>query len=164
MDGCDYFTRILNVASPTMGSSYDCSSINGVKCMDKMYATKTQELGIYSNLSDLRAWISNLIHNHHGVKMPWLGESRWSITERCVLIYHSDVYIPFYPCHNVDGGLGNLCLQKKSLGCLNRNTVFRDIGIPMLKIRQSRDRPIFNKGITILVRRHLYIATPPDRV
>ena len=35
------------------------------------------------------------------------------------------------------------------------------MGIPMLKIRRSRDRLIFNMGILILVRRHLYIKTAP---
>ena len=34
-------------------------------------------------------------------------------------------------------------------------------GIPILKIRQSRDRLIFNMGIHILVRGHLYIETAP---
>ena len=34
-------------------------------------------------------------------------------------------------------------------------------GITMLKIRRSRDRLIFNVGIIILVRRHLYIETAP---
>ena len=34
------------------------------------------------------------------------------------------------------------------------------MGIPMLKIRRSRDRLIFNMGIPVLVRR-LYIETPP---
>ena len=38
------------------------------------------------------------------------------------------------------------------------------IGIPMLKIRRSRDRLIFNIGIPILVRRHLYIETAPGDV
>ena len=33
--------------------------------------------------------------------------------------------------------------------------------IPMLKIRRSRDRLIFNMGIPILVRQHLYIETAP---
>ena len=36
------------------------------------------------------------------------------------------------------------------------------MGIPMLKIRRSRDRLIFNMGIPILVRRHLYIETTPS--
>ena len=35
------------------------------------------------------------------------------------------------------------------------------MGIPMLKIRRSQDRLIFNMGIPILVRRHLYIETVP---
>ena len=34
-------------------------------------------------------------------------------------------------------------------------------GIPMSKIRRSRDRLIFNMGIPILVRRHLFIETAP---
>ena len=37
------------------------------------------------------------------------------------------------------------------------------MGRPMLKIRRSRDCLIFNMGIPILLRRHLYIETPPDR-
>ena len=39
----------------------------------------------------------------------------------------------------------------------NIKTVFPGMGISMLKIRRSRDRLIFNMGISILVRRHLYI-------
>ena len=35
------------------------------------------------------------------------------------------------------------------------------MGIPMLKIGRSQDRLIFNMGIRILVRRHLYIETAP---
>ena len=35
------------------------------------------------------------------------------------------------------------------------------MGIVVLKIRRSRDRLIFNTGILILVRRHLYIVTGP---
>ena len=36
---------------------------------------------------------------------------------------------------------------------------FPGMGIPMLKIRRSRHRLIFNMGIPILARRHLYIET-----
>ena len=43
---------------------------------------------------------------------------------------------------------------------LNIKTVFPGMGIPMLKIRRSCDRLIFNMGIPILVR-HLYIETIP---
>ena len=35
------------------------------------------------------------------------------------------------------------------------------MGITMLKIRRSRDRLIFNMGIPILARQHLYIPTAP---
>ena len=38
---------------------------------------------------------------------------------------------------------------------------FPGMGIPMLKIRLSRDSLIFNMGIPILVRKHLYIETAP---
>ena len=38
---------------------------------------------------------------------------------------------------------------------------FPDMGIPMLKIRQSWDHLIFNKGIPLLVRWHLYIEMAP---
>ena len=44
---------------------------------------------------------------------------------------------------------------------LNIKTVFPGMRIPMLKTRRSRDRLIFNIGIPILARRHLYIETPP---
>ena len=46
--------------------------------------------------------------------------------------------------------------------CLNIKTVFpSSMGILMLKIRRSRDRLIFNMGIPILERRHLYIEADP---
>ena len=35
-------------------------------------------------------------------------------------------------------------------------------GIPNLKMRRSRDRLIFNMGISILIRRHLYVETAPQ--
>ena len=38
---------------------------------------------------------------------------------------------------------------------------FPGMGIPMLKIRRSRDDLVFKMGIPILVRRHLYIETAP---
>ena len=44
---------------------------------------------------------------------------------------------------------------------LNIKTVFLRYGIPMLKIRRSWGRLIFNMGIPILVIRHLYIETAP---
>ena len=44
----------------------------------------------------------------------------------------------------------------------NIGTVFPGMVILMLKIRRSRDRLIFNMGIPILVRRHLYIETDPS--
>ena len=44
---------------------------------------------------------------------------------------------------------------------LNIKPYFPGMGIPMLKIRRSRDRLIFNMRIPILVRRHYYIATVP---
>ena len=44
---------------------------------------------------------------------------------------------------------------------LNITMSFSGMGIPMLKIRRSRNRLIFNVGIPILVRRHLYIQTAP---
>ena len=38
------------------------------------------------------------------------------------------------------------------------------MGIPMLKIRRSRDRLVFNMRIPILAKRHLYIETYPRDV
>ena len=40
-------------------------------------------------------------------------------------------------------------------------TIFPGMGIPLLKIRQSRDHLILNMGIPILVRQHLNINTAP---
>ena len=47
---------------------------------------------------------------------------------------------------------------------LNIKTVFPGMGIPMLKIRRSWDRLIFNMGMPIPVRRYLDIEThsPPE--
>ena len=46
--------------------------------------------------------------------------------------------------------------------CLRIKTVFPGMGIPMLKIRRSWDRLIFNIGIPILVRRHFILRWLPD--
>ena len=43
----------------------------------------------------------------------------------------------------------------------NIKTIFLDMVISMLKIRRSLDRLIFNTGIPILERWHLYIVTAP---
>ena len=45
--------------------------------------------------------------------------------------------------------------------CLNINTDFPDICISILKIRRSSDGLIYIMGISILVRRHLFIGTDP---
>ena len=51
---------------------------------------------------------------------------------------------------------------RKTLGPrLNIKIVFPRYWIPVLKIKRWRDRLVFNMGISILVRRHLYIETPP---
>ena len=44
---------------------------------------------------------------------------------------------------------------------LNIKTIFPRYGIPMSKIRRSRDRLIFNMGIPILIRHHLYNEMAP---
>ena len=44
---------------------------------------------------------------------------------------------------------------------INIKTIFPRYGIPMLKIRRSRYHFIFNMGIPIPIRRHLYIETGP---
>ena len=54
-------------------------------------------------------------------------------------------------------------LESKNLGPVSiLRLSFSGTGIPMLKIRRSRDRLIFNMGISILVRRHIYIETDPS--
>ena len=45
---------------------------------------------------------------------------------------------------------------------LNINTVFPCMGIPLLKIRRSRNRLIFNMEIPIQVRWHIYVDTAPE--
>ena len=61
-----------------------------------------------------------------------------------------------------NGGSGVYIYMRQKPGPrLNIKTVFPGKGIPMLKIRRSRDRLIFNMGIPIMVRRHLYIEMGP---
>ena len=79
-----------------------------------------------------------------------------------------------------DGNDSNLCIHedrdvselmnvlyivstKKNIRTLSqyKDRFFPGMGIPMLKIRRSRDRFIFNMGIPIPVRRHLYIEMAP---
>ena len=58
-----------------------------------------------------------------------------------------------------DGNI-NIVLWWIPLTLLNIKTFFPGMGIPVLKIRQSQDRLIFNMVIPILVRWHLHIQTP----
>ena len=51
--------------------------------------------------------------------------------------------------------------HKRPEPCFNIKNAFPRNGDSHLKIRRSQDRLIFNKGIPILVRRHLYIETAP---
>ena len=51
--------------------------------------------------------------------------------------------------------------ERRSGPRLNIKTIFPCMWISMLKIKRSRGRLIFNMGIFIQVRRHLYIETPP---
>ena len=44
---------------------------------------------------------------------------------------------------------------------LNIKTIFPGIGIPMLKIRGSKDHLIFNTGIPLPVRQYCYIEMAP---
>ena len=55
--------------------------------------------------------------------------------------------------------LTHICFSRPQW--VNMKTVFPGMGIAMLKIRRSWDRLIFNMGIPILVRQHLYIETSP---
>ena len=66
---------------------------------------------------------------------------------------------------SVQNSVRNLCVllwwSAEATKRIKMKTIFPRYGIPMLKIRQSRDRLIFNMGIPILVSRHLYIETAP---
>ena len=58
---------------------------------------------------------------------------------------------------------GGVCVCAGVSGpCLIIMMVFPGMGIPMLKIRRSWDHLIFNMGIPMLIRQHLYIETTPD--
>ena len=63
--------------------------------------------------------------------------------------------LPLGPCQN--------CIFEKYQGPVSiQRPSSPGMEIPMLKIRRSRCRLIFNMGIPILVRRHLYNETAPD--
>ena len=54
-----------------------------------------------------------------------------------------------------------LCAADPPGSRFNMKTAFARYGIPVLKIRRSRDHLICNMKIPIVVRRHLYIETAP---
>ena len=69
------------------------------------------------------------------------------------LCYHHPVFVMWLP---IPGKM--VLLSKWGPGPrLNIKTIFSGMSIPMFKIRRSSDCLIFNKGIPILVKRHLYI-------
>ena len=109
----------------------------------------------------------------------WPAELNWSQISD-TQIYHASIimirYLGFYnwlPANdkNRNGiyvwvyGLyhSHVCPRRDKLSGprLNIKTVFPGTGIPMLKIRRSWNRLIFNIEIPILVRRHLYTETAP---
>ena len=67
-----------------------------------------------------------------------------------------------FPPNKVITALHVICVGKPPGPRLNIKTVFPRYGIPMLKIRWSWDRLIFEMGIPILARRHLYIEMAPQ--
>ena len=74
----------------------------------------------------------------------WICPRTWKVTRRKLTTGKLGLWwLPIPPCHN-------------------KRLSFPGIGIPMLKTRRSRDRLIYNMGIPLLVRRHLYIETAPD--
>ena len=90
-------------------------------------------------------WGGLAMHWHWGnhmfdpfpVKQPW---RKWIIKSH-KLLGDGNITIEPGPCFNIMS--------------------FQGMGNPMLKIRRSRDHLIFNMGIPMLVRRHLYIEMPP---
>ena len=61
-----------------------------------------------------------------------------------------------------DKRIGNCDVMAGISGpCLNRKTDFAKYGIPMLKIRRSGERLIFNMGIPVLVRWHFILRRNP---
>ena len=79
----------------------------------------------------------------------WYDEA-WmdTVVSLRLLLFFIILSTPAHVCHGLLPG-----------SRLNIKTVFSGMMIPMLKIRRSWDRLIFNMGIPILVRRHLYIET-----
>ena len=94
-------------------------------------------------------WKSCLWNGGHFVQgeMSWV----WSKTHKCLTMLINSMF----------PGIHLPISFKVTSPHLNIKTIFPGMGIPMLKIRRSWDRLIFNMGITILVRRHLYIDTAP---
>ena len=78
--------------------------------------------------------------------MPVSGQfkcGKLSAEERLmVLFHHPAMYI----------GTLDIPSCARTGPCLNIKTVFPGMGIPMLEIKRSHDRLIFNMGIPILVR------------
>ena len=91
-----------------------------------------------------------------------------------IITIYKHIYLKSHPRRNGSQNTGCYHLNLRPGSRLNINIVFSGIGIPMspqykfvssgigipmLKIRRSQDRLIFNIGIPILVRWHLYIET-----
>ena len=64
-------------------------------------------------------------------------------------------------CAGLDLISTHCCQWRKSAGPRLKRLSFPGMRIPILKIRWSWDRLIFNMGISKLIRRHVYIEMPP---
>ena len=112
----------------------------------------------------------NVLENNHE-SSHWNGK----YISQAIAIFYQTWTIRFelsvYPCNRIIIALSYMAQPKARLLRAQRckepgprrniKTVFPGMEIPMLKIRRSRDRLIFNMGIPILVRQHLYIEAAP---
>ena len=76
----------------------------------------------------------------------------------CLLCFQSMTYCLVLSCCIEHGVILEYLIEGPG-PCFNIKTVFSGMGIPVLMIRRSLDHLIFNMGIPILLRRHLYIET-----
>ena len=105
-----------------------------------------------------------------GVDCEVFGENYRVITAlRCILydIFITYTYIQWLTLAPSFGLRGTNLLQLQNCvgtgARLNIKTVFLRYGDPVLKLRRSWDRLIFNTGIHILVRPHIYIERAPGQ-
>ena len=91
-----------------------------------------------------------------GYWVTWLRVSHLRTSEMRGAVYQNQ-----WSCPQPENSCGHRATRHDQGAVSIKRCRLTCIGIPTLKIRRSCDRLIFNMGIPILVRRHLYIETAP---